>query len=286
MEELSSTPPEYVAARRTLLDALGALEYQIESLVLIGSQAIYLHTGPAGLTIAPTTTDADLALDPDLLADSPEIRHALEQAGFFAHDNPGHWGNARGIFVDLMVPPHVANRGPGARAARLPPHDRMTARIGPGLALCLTDNSPRTITSLDPDDAREHVLRVANPPALLVAKTFKVGERLEQGSAGRPSRIIDKDALDILRLLQTTDLLTFVHTMQAVPPGSAAQEDVDAALRMLAGLAGSPDSPLPVLARRASGDDPTVAASLFVLVDELLQAWRDRAVDEPHPVDP
>lgn len=273
MEELMRTPPEYVAARRTLLDALDALEDQIESLVLIGSQAVYMHTGAAGLAVAPTTTDADLALDPALLADSPEIRYALEHVGFAARDNPGHWGNSRGVFVDLMVPPHVANRGPGARAAKLPPHDKMTARIGPGLALCLTDNSPRTITSLDPADTREHSLRVANPPALLVAKTIKVAERLGQGSAGRPSRVVDKDALDILRLLQTTDVVTFVETMQAAPLGSPAHEDVDLARKALADLAADPGSALPLLARRASGDDPTSAASLAILVEELLRAW-------------
>lgn len=271
MEEMTNIPPEYVAARRTLLDALDALRDQIPSLVLIGAQAIYMHTGSTGLLVAPTTTDADLALDPDLLADTPEIRRALEQAGFSARDNPGHWGSSQGIFVDLMVPPHVANRGPRARAASLPPHDRMTARIGPGLALSLTDNSPRRIPSFEPDDLREHQLRVANPPALLVAKTIKAAERLQEGS-GSKNRIVDKDALDILRLLQATDLDVFVGTLQAVPVDSPEQEDVVMAMEALATLAPSPDSPLPRLARTASGDDPTVAASFVILVDELLRA--------------
>lgn len=142
-----------------------------------------------------------------------------------ARDNPGHWANAQGICVDLMVPPHVAGRGSQARAARLPPHDKMTARIGPGLALCLTDNGVRSITSLDPDDAREHRLRVANPPGLLVAKTIKAAERLQQAEGGRRSRIVDKDALDILRLLQTTSLDIFVDVLQSVPVDSPEEED-------------------------------------------------------------
>jgi hypothetical protein len=37
---------EYIEARRTLLDALDALESHRDSLVLIGAQAVYLHTGP------------------------------------------------------------------------------------------------------------------------------------------------------------------------------------------------------------------------------------------------
>jgi len=37
--------PEYVAARRILLDALDALHDHIDSLILVGAQAVYLHTG-------------------------------------------------------------------------------------------------------------------------------------------------------------------------------------------------------------------------------------------------
>lgn len=265
-------PPEYLSARRTLLDALDALKDQIGSLVLIGSQAIYLHTGAANLTVPPTTTDADLAIDPDLLADSPEIRHTLEQAGFATGLNPGSWGNDQGIFVDLMVPPHVSNRPPGARAARLPPHDKMTARIGPGLALCLTDNSPHPIASFDPRDPRKHALRVANPPGLLVAKTIKASERLREATAGSSRRVIEKDALDIWRLLQTTDLGVLTDTLQAVPEGSPEEQDVRSALEALADLAADPDSALPRLAQQASGGDPTVAPSFAILAEELRRA--------------
>lgn len=272
MEELTRIPPEYRAARRTLLDALDALQDQIGSLVLIGSQAIYLHTGPAGLTVPPTTTDADLALDPDLLSDSPEIRYTLEQAGFANQYNPGHWVNDQGIFVDLMVPPHLSNRSPSARAAHLPPHDKMTARIGPGLALCLTDNRPHRIASFDPGDAREHVLRVANPPALLVAKTIKASERLQGAAAGSTRRVVDKDALDILRLLQTTDLEVLTRTLKSVSPGSPEERDVRTAIDALANLSTGPDSALPRLAQRASGGDPTVASSLAILAEELRRA--------------
>ncbi len=52
--------PLYVQARRVLLDATDALAEQLDAIVLVGAQAIYLHTG-----------DADLAVDlmvPDSLA--------------------------------------------------------------------------------------------------------------------------------------------------------------------------------------------------------------------------
>lgn len=61
-------PREYVAARSVLLDALGGLGPHRDAVVLVGAQAVYLHTGNADFATAPTTTDADLALIPDRLA--------------------------------------------------------------------------------------------------------------------------------------------------------------------------------------------------------------------------
>jgi hypothetical protein len=54
---------EYVEARRVLLDALTALEPHIEAFVLIGAQAVYLHSAGRSPGYQPFTTDADLALD-------------------------------------------------------------------------------------------------------------------------------------------------------------------------------------------------------------------------------
>jgi hypothetical protein len=72
--------PEYVAARRTLLDALAGLGDQREAVILVGAQAIYLHTGEDdGLAVAPFTTDADLSLDPDLLRPDPRLERAIAQ---------------------------------------------------------------------------------------------------------------------------------------------------------------------------------------------------------------
>ena len=43
--------PEYVAARRVLLDALAALEDHLDNLVLVGAQAVYQHTGETDLNV-------------------------------------------------------------------------------------------------------------------------------------------------------------------------------------------------------------------------------------------
>ena len=44
-----------VEARAALLDAVGALEAHKDSVILIGAQAIYLHTGHATFALAEAT---------------------------------------------------------------------------------------------------------------------------------------------------------------------------------------------------------------------------------------
>ncbi len=60
-----------VIARQVLLDALQALHAHRPALVVVGAQAVYLHTGSGDLAIAAYTFDGDLALDPTLLDDDP-----------------------------------------------------------------------------------------------------------------------------------------------------------------------------------------------------------------------
>ncbi len=55
----------YVLSRRVLLDALEALGKHRQAVILVGSQAVYLHVGDADLAVAPFTTDGDLAIVPD-----------------------------------------------------------------------------------------------------------------------------------------------------------------------------------------------------------------------------
>ena len=67
--------PRYVRARRVLLDALEALEEHRDAIVLVGAQAIYLHTGEGDLAVSPFTLDADLALNPAALAEWVAASH-------------------------------------------------------------------------------------------------------------------------------------------------------------------------------------------------------------------
>lgn len=71
-----------IAARGALLDALDALAAHRQSVIVIGAQAIYLHTGAAAVGLAETTKDSDLALDTRSLSDVPLLEDAMAEAGF------------------------------------------------------------------------------------------------------------------------------------------------------------------------------------------------------------
>ena len=84
--------PAYVRARRVLLDALFALDQQRDAVILVGAQAIYLHTGGFELAVAEYTIDGDIVLDPAVLSPKPELSQAIRGAGFAAiPGKPGAW---------------------------------------------------------------------------------------------------------------------------------------------------------------------------------------------------
>src|SRR5206468_6496771 len=123
--------PRYINARRTLLDALKALEVQRRAVIVVGAHAIYLHTGEADVALAPYTTDADLVLDVDALIDEPTLTDVMERAGFHRGQQPGCWISAEGIVIDLHVPESLG--GTGRRGARLGSHGNVAARKARGL---------------------------------------------------------------------------------------------------------------------------------------------------------
>jgi Nucleotidyltransferase len=206
--------PEYVAARRVLLDALEALGSQREAIIVVGAQAVYLRTGDAGITgVAPYTTDADLALAPALLADEPHIEKLMGDADFEQKGDPGVWwktvdveGNPTDIEVDLMVPQGFAPAG-GRRSVRLPPHDKMIARKAVGLEGSILDHDLIEIAALDGSDRRRFTVCVAGPAALVVAKVYKLRDRIAEGKA---DRIADKDAADVYRLMLAVPVSEFL----------------------------------------------------------------------------
>jgi len=220
MDRETSRSQLYVAARKVLLDALRALEAHGQAVILCGAQAVYLRTGEADLAIAPYTADGDLALDPSLLRDLPRLEVAMGEANFTlrtgARYQPGSWvapaeveGATVWIPVDLIVPEGVAGKG-GRRGARLGAHGNRAARRAVGLEAALADRSPMQIGALDPSDTRSIETLVAGTAALLVAKAHKLHDRLSQG---RTERLADKDAGDVVRLIQATVAIEVAATM-------------------------------------------------------------------------
>ncbi len=115
----TSFDPNYIEARETLLDAVETLEPHSNAVILVGAQAVYVHTESEdeSFAVAPFTYDADIALDPELLEDSPVLIAAMNQAGFQLHNQPGLYRRDSRAQVDLLVPEAVG--GPGHRGARL-----------------------------------------------------------------------------------------------------------------------------------------------------------------------
>ena len=98
---LTGPPPLMIEARRVLLEALDALADHRGSLVLVGAQAVYLRTDEIALSFSASyTTDADLAIDPTTLAETPMLAELMTAAGFerTQPDRPGIWGKS--IVVD------------------------------------------------------------------------------------------------------------------------------------------------------------------------------------------
>lgn len=262
-----------VAARSALLDALEALWEQRDALVLIGAQAIYLHTGAAPVALGEATKDSDLAVDPRALSDSPLLDEAMQRAGFhrnLTEPQPGSWLSPNGIPVDLMVPAALAGSG-GRRGARIPPHSRHATRRTPGLEAAVVDHAPMTITALDPADRRSAVIEVAGPAALLVAKLHKLGERQE-----RPERLLDKDAHDIYRLLAATETSAVSSTLAALRGDELAGAPTTEAIGYLEQLfASGPEALGSTMAGRAEelvGDPTVVRAAVAALASDLVVA--------------
>ncbi len=260
---------EYIEARRVLLDVLSALREQLDAVVLVGAQAVYLRTVGRLPTYQPFTTDADIVVDPSRLSDRPAIGAAMTAAGFVLTDEPGIWEArlARPGFdddlivpIDLIVPMEVA-AGPGRRSARLTgEHGKHSARKSEGLEGALVDHGPVEITAIDPADTRSIVVNVAGEAAMLVAKLHKLGDRLE-----KPERLDAKDAGDVYRLFDVIapdDMAAKLRQLLADARSAKATEKALAYGDVLFGSLAGTGVRLGVDALRTTMPGPTVTAVL------------------------
>lgn len=263
-----------VIARRALLDALDVLQPHLDSLILVGAQAVYLHTNHIELPLAPATTDSDIIFDTRSLADFPEIGGLLRRAGFLKNphsDNqPGHWISSEGVPLDLFQPAALSMRGRRVRGAWIDPHDRNLLRVAPGLDCVLVDNKEMEISSFDTADTRRHFVNVAGPASLLFAKTAKIKDRVSNVD----SRLANKDAHDVYRILQAVDTEALVPVVIELLSNELSRFEAEAGFEDFKILfANSQDAAGNIVAARAVGvsEQEQLQASLWALALELVE---------------
>lgn len=272
--------PEYVEARRVLLDALTALEDHSESIIVAGAQAVYLRTGSSELLrgLQPYTTDADLALDPSSLRNQPALEGVMASAGFTLQlavggaEEPGIWVPADTpdslATVDLIVPDGLADPT-GRRGARLGPHGKRAARKIKGLEAAVVDRTLEQVTALDPRDDRRVEAKVAGTAALLVAKMHKIQDRV-----GDRNRLTDKDAADVYRLMGSVapgDLVPDIRRLLEDPRAADVTREATAVLRDLFGRRGAPGIVMGTRALEGVVPAETVTATFTGFVSALLE---------------
>jgi hypothetical protein len=147
-----------------------------------------------------------------------------------------------------------------------------------GLEAALVDHSVMTIGSTETrDDSRSFEVNVAGPAALLVAKLHKVSERI-----GQPTRLDNKDAHDIYRILVAIDTsrLAEVTRRLLVHPGSGeVTAEAVGILRELFGTNDAPGSLMAGAAEVAVGDPLQVGIAASILANDLLVALSDPQVE-------
>lgn len=260
----------YIQARRALLDALEALEQHRNAIVLVGAQAVYLYTGDSDVPIATQTKDSDIVINPRLIEDDPLLEEAMAAANFHRNlesGQPGEWLASDGIPVDLLVPESLVS-SVGRRGARIPPHSRLSTRKVRGLEAAVVDSRPMNIASLETGDHRAYLMNIASPAALLVAKSFKLGERLDT-----PSRLLDKDAHDVYRLVMATETDGLVRGYEKLFSDARSESVAKQSLSYLRAMFETASSIGPVMAGRAEegvGNPPAVAESVFTIVQDLI----------------
>ena len=200
-----------IRSRRLLIDAVNALSLFQDAITVVGAHAVHEWVKEAwGSVDIEATRDADITINPSFVADNPSIIETLKNIGLepALRDRPGVYGleiesslplEARTTF-DILVPECYA--GGGNRAARIS-GQKNTAGRAVGLELSLWDRHFRKLATID-EPINDAEVFIAGPAALLVAKTHKIHERLEQ-VVKRPDRLRPKDSGDIALLMMVSD---------------------------------------------------------------------------------
>lgn len=130
------------------------------------------------------------------------------------------------------------------------------------------------IAALESADSRTITANVAGPAALLVAKAHKIHDRTQ---SARQDRLIDKDAADVLRLMQTTVPAAVGATLGRLASDQMAGGASTAAigyLEMLFGRRGQPGIEMAARAMRLAIPAARVEAICIAYTNALVQASR------------
>lgn len=281
---MSDFAPEYIEAREVLLDALESLGDQRGAVIIAGAQAVYLRTGESAFLggVQAYTTDADLVLDPSSIGEDPKLEAAMAKAGLTLMKvgdtavEPGIWikpsalAPAGIVAVDLIVPEGLAPPG-GRRGARLGTHGNRAARKIRGLEAAVVDTSQMSVVALDPSDALQFDVNVAGLGALFVAKTHKIGDRVE----GPEARLTDKDVSDLYRVISTATVEELANIIRALLMDDRSAAVTEEAVDQAADLFRSPTSPgveMGVRALSPTVPQATVEATFTSYFRELASA--------------
>lgn len=147
----------------------------------------------------------------------------------------------------------------------------MTFRWVDRIELACVDRSPMAIAALEPDDDRQIIVNVAGPTALLVAKAYKINDRLTDAD-GCPDRLTNKDAGDVLRLMMTTPPAAVTATLGQLRGDmrvGAATRTGERLLRELFGRRAAPGVDMAVEALRGDVPEARVRALAPAFVTAL-----------------
>jgi hypothetical protein len=200
-------------SRRAIIDVVGSvLAPQRDALTIVGAHAVILRTQDLNIFVSPTG-DGDLGVTPSLVLGEPPLDVLMSAAGFEPRTDsrPGLWGRGRieadngkvtwNEQIDLITGEGLSgNTRAGKRSvSALSAHGRGVGST-PGIELTAFDRSEMLVADfVDPAVTVE--VNVAGYAALICAKSFKLGERLDAGG----QRLRDKDAGDLWRLLRCAD---------------------------------------------------------------------------------
>jgi hypothetical protein len=164
----------------------------------------------------------------------------------------------------------------GKRGARLGIHGDRAARKIMGLEATLVDHTEMAIAALDPADARVIVAKVASVAALLIAKAYKIHDRVV---SGRTDRLSDTDASDCFRIMQSTtpaDVAATLATLASDPIAGPTSVDGVDHLHDLFGRRGRPGVAMASRALRLALSEAQVEAICVAYIAALTARPDDR----------